>query len=293
MKSEKKRALREIDAPFYTVFQALILSFYSSRLYIDVGKRWKGIGMRYLFLVIILFSLPFNIRVILEVNRFFEEEIVDPIRRIPDLYIRNGKIALDKPTPYFIKNKKEEIVAIIDPTGVTSRIDNKKYPKLTTLITKDKVYYRTPSAQLFFTTTTMPEDRTVYVQSLEKFDNEIFNGTKWIESINLSYLKLLLGVVMASSIIFSLFVIHYISYLLLALMGQFVAKLFFHLTLSYKQSLRLMIVSATPQVVLFMICLACNYYLPGFNYILFILLSTYFCFALLAVRRESHKLVIR
>lgn len=53
--SEQNKVLRKVDAPFYNYWQAIVLSFFSSRLYVDVGKRWKGLGFRYLLLIVFCF----------------------------------------------------------------------------------------------------------------------------------------------------------------------------------------------------------------------------------------------
>ena len=40
-----KNKLKLIDAPVYRYWDALYMSFYSRRLYVDVGKRWRGLGI--------------------------------------------------------------------------------------------------------------------------------------------------------------------------------------------------------------------------------------------------------
>ena len=79
----KKSVLKPIDKPAYSYWSALWKSFYSRRLYVDVGKRWSGFGILYLLLVIALLSLPFYLRVLQSVNQSFQEQIIEPSVKIP------------------------------------------------------------------------------------------------------------------------------------------------------------------------------------------------------------------
>ncbi len=53
--SKIKNKLKPIDAPAYGYWKALYMSFYSTRLYVDVGKRWRGIGLLYLLFFVVVF----------------------------------------------------------------------------------------------------------------------------------------------------------------------------------------------------------------------------------------------
>src|SRR5476651_2545843 len=60
--AKEKNKLKLIDAPVYGYWKALYMSFYSRRLYVDIGKRWHGFGLVYLLLAIAVLSLPFALR---------------------------------------------------------------------------------------------------------------------------------------------------------------------------------------------------------------------------------------
>ncbi|ASQ46101.1 DUF1189 family protein [Legionella clemsonensis] len=289
--AEEKQALRKIDAPLYNYFQAIILSFYSRRLYVDVGKRWKGFGMLYLLLVMFLFTLPFGLRIISDFDTFFEQQLIEPIKQLPPIYIQNGEVSFDKPMPYFIKNESGEVVSIIDTTGAIKSIDD-TYPHLATLITKDKFYYRVPSPQFFFTKQPNKEKDPVYVQPLSKDINQIFDGKTWVESSGLSRVKLVSQLIIYPTIALVFFAIYLVFLLVFALMGQFLARLFFHLTISYKQTARLLAVSLTPQILFLVSGLTLDWLFPGFGLVLIILLAFYFSFAVISLKRESQKLVV-
>lgn len=88
------------------------------------------------------------------------------------------------------------------------------------------------------------------------------------------------------------FAINLVFLLVFALMGQFLARLFFHLTISYKQTSRLLAVSLTPQIVFLVLGLTFDWLFPGFGVVLIILLAFYFSFAVISLKRESQKLVV-
>lgn len=289
--TKEKKVLRKIDAPFYNYLQALVLSFFSSRLYVDVGKRWKGFGILYLLLVIFLFAIPFAFRINVEFNTFFEQQIIEPLKQIPPLYIQNGKVSLDKPMPYLIKNKKGQIVTIIDTTGKVKTIDN-TYPDLTTLITDNKFFYKVPSPQFFFIKDMQQKQAPVFSQSLSENINQVFDGNDWIKSSGIERIKLLSQIIIYPTIALLFFAIFLVFYLVFALMGQLIAKLFFNFSLGYRQACRLLMVSATPQLIVLLLGLTINYMFKGFGLILIGLLIGYFCFAVLSLKRESLKLVL-
>lgn len=287
----KEKALRSIDAPLYKYWQALYLSFFSSRLYVDVGKRWRGIGILYLLLLMFIITLPFALRVTLNFNQYFTDEIIEPLKKIPKLYVQNGKVSLDKPMPYLIKNNRGEVVSIIDTTGTVKSIDG-TFPALSTLITKDEFIYRLPPPQFFFEQTAVQNTSPIYVQPLSTEMNEIFDGKQWVASSGIERARILSIVTLYPTIVLMFFVVYLAFFLAFAFMGQLVAKLFMKFNISYKQACRLLMVSATPQIVVLVVFLTLNWVFLGLGLLLILLLAGYFSFAVLSLKRESSKLVV-
>ncbi|MDI9819282.1 MULTISPECIES: DUF1189 family protein [unclassified Legionella] len=289
--AEQARALRKIDTPLYNYIQALFLSFFSRRLYVDVGKRWKGFGFRYLLLVLLLGCIPFSLQILSELNRFFDEQIIQPLERFPTIYIQNGKVSFDKPMPYEVKNDAGQVVFIIDTTGTIKTIDN-NYPQLMALITEDKVFYRIFVHDFFFAQQMEPSGQLVGVVPLTENINEVFDGKDMINTLGVQKLKIVSQVLLYPSIVLVFFAMYLVFFLAFALMGQFIAKLFYSLTISYKQALRLLTVSATPHILVLLFCLAFDLFFPGFGFLLIVLLLGYYVFAIRSLERESRKLVV-
>ena len=287
---KNKQNLRLIDAPIYRYWQALYLAFYSRRLYVDVVKRWRGYGLLYFLLVIAICAVPLSARIILQFNQFFNEQIVFPLKKLPLLYIQNGNVVFDKPMPYLIKNNKGETVTIIDTTGTVSGM-NKLYPQLTVLITKDKIYFRPPKFQLFLNDPTQQIGESVYIQPISKDTNEVFVGKKWVAASGVLTLKwgaillvypFIIGFVYGMCLVFMLF---------LSFVGQLISIIIFKFKLKLKESCRLLLVAATPQVAIFFALHTVYGPLQGEQALYTILLAAYFSYAVISVKRESKKMV--
>jgi hypothetical protein len=283
------KALRDIDAPWFGYWQALYLSFFSGRLYIDVAKRWKGLGLGYLLLLVAVVSFPFSARLAANFNVFYEQQIIDPIKQIPKIYIQNGVLSLDKPMPYRIKNKEGKVVLIIDTTGRVNAIDSAN-PDLTMLITRDQFFYRLPKPQFFIGGDAKEADNEVYTKPFEKSMNQIFDGEQWVKSAGLGWVKWVSDFMFYPVLVAAFFALHACFFLVLALMAQLSARLFIKQSLSYSQACRLFIVSASPTVFLLFTSLALNLKNSFIGPILLVLMMLYFSFAVFTFKQEGNQI---
>ncbi|VEG90437.1 DUF1189 family protein [Legionella spiritensis] len=287
--SRKGKALREIDKPVYNYWQALVLSFYSNRLYVDVGKRWRGLGLLYLLLLLVIITLPFSLRMTIDFREYFNTQLLDPLKKLPKLYIQNGQVSLDKPMPYMIRNENGAVVAIVDTTGKIKEMTN-KFPALYVLITKDKIIYRLPTPKFYLSQASDDTASPVYVQPISDSANQVFDGSEWANSSGINRLLLLSELTVYPTIVLMFFVIYSAFFLVFAFMAQLIAKLFMKFSLTYRQACRLLTVSSTPQILLLLAALTFNFMFYGFGLLLLILFAAYFGFAVISLKRESHKL---
>ena len=287
--SKKKQALQPVDAPIYSYRQALYRSFYSSRLYIDVAKRWKGLGIVYLLLIIMLGAIPLSIRIIIDFNKYFNQQLILPLKKIPPLYLQNKEISFDKPMPYLIKNNKGEVVTIIDTTGTVTKM-TKAYPHLTVLITKNKLFFRPPKLELFRNSAATDQDPP-YEYALAQGSGEVFVGSEWVQSSGILKLKWLSEFLVYPMMVMFFLSLTLVLMLMLAFLGQLLAHLFFNLKLKFKQASRLLAVSVTPALACFFIFLTANVVLPGLGIFYIALIAIYFCYSLVCLKREYTQLV--
>lgn len=287
----KIKDVRLVDAPMYRYWQAFILAFYSSRLYVDVSKRWRGIGLLYLLLAIAVAVIPLATRVTINFNNYFNERLLEPIESLPTLYMQNGKVEFNEPMPYLIKNRKGEVVAIIDTTGVVQAIEGKEYPQLAVLVTSDKLYFRPPKFQLFVNEPTAGEGEHVYTQSLNKQTNEVFIGKQWVASSGVLKLKYLTDIMIYPVMTCFIFAIYFAFALVLAMLGQTLAHVIFKVKLKFIESCRLFIVAATPQIVLLFLMISLDIILPGYGIVYIAVTAAYFSFAIVSIRKEHKQMV--
>ena len=289
--SKEKNKLKPIDTPVYRYWSALYKSFYSRLLYVDVGKRWRGLGIFYLLLAIAVFSIPFALRMSISLNQSFKEQITDPLSKIPVFYIQNGEVSFDKPMPYLIKNDHGQVVVVVDTTGKINDFPS-EYPYLTVLINKNKISLRAPKLKLFNMTETKPTKGSPLVQDFDKGTNMVFDGKKIAEENaikNLKYFSQFMIYPMIVAMFFSIFIV---TFLVLAFLGQVFSNVFFSFSVAFAQSSRLLAVAGTPMLFLLFLMLTFNSIFQGSGYILLALLIVYYSFALSSLRAESRRMVI-
>jgi len=287
--SKVKNQLKPIDTPVYGYWSALYKSFYSRRLYVDVGKRWKGFGILYLLLVFFLFSIPLFGRMSVGLNQAFKEQIIGPLLKIPVFYIQNGSVVFDKPMPYLINNDKKQTIVIIDTTGKVSDF-TAQYPYLSILINKNQIAFRIPNAQIFpMNTPAAPSKSAPLVRTFDKESNLVFDGKKLVEQNSIAGLKYASQVMLYPIIVTMLFSIFIVFFLVLSLLGQTFSRIFFSFKIKFAASTRLLIVAGTPMLLLLLIILTLNRMFPGVGIILFFLLILYYSYALYALRAESRQ----
>jgi hypothetical protein len=288
--AKQKNKLKLIDAPVYGYWKALYMSFYSRRLYVDVGKRWRGFGLLYLLLVITVFSIPLSLKMGANLTQSFNKQIIDPLLQIPTVYVQNGEVSFDKPMPYFIKNKKSEVVSIIDTTGTIDGF-SEKYPYLTILINKNIIYFKLPKPQLVPELIDQPNTGTPLSQPFGKGANFVFDGKKIVAENSMNKFKYMAQIMTYPVLIAMFYSMFVVLFLVLAFLGQVFSRIFFSFKITFMQSSRMFLVATTPMLLVLMLMLTINKLFPGFGFILMAILTTYFCLAIYSLRAESRQMV--
>jgi hypothetical protein len=132
--------LRGLPVRRYSILHPLLFSFFSGSLYRDVAKNWKGLCFLYLLSLVALCAIPGVMQVRTELSDFLAKEAPMYVKQVPAITISHGKVSLDRPEPYFIRDERTGTVrAIIDTTGRTNTLRGSKAALLltkTTLIVK-------------------------------------------------------------------------------------------------------------------------------------------------------------
>lgn len=110
----------------FSILHPLYMSFYSAELYQDVGRKWKGVGLGYLFLAMALLQLPMAAKIHVGFSKWVATGAGEVVDKIPRIDIRNGEVSTNVETPYYIPQpqdpakrigKTSDYLAVIDLTG--------------------------------------------------------------------------------------------------------------------------------------------------------------------------------
>jgi hypothetical protein len=295
MKKEKSTALVPEKKAQYGYLKSIILSFYSRNLYVDVGKRWHGLGLIYLIIMLTIFTLPMGLKTGYYFNQFFNDELIAPFKNIPNIYIQNGQVNFEKPMPYYVKDKQGQVKIIIDTTGTINGFSS-AFPEMTVLITKNSILYRIPEASFTKSLTTSTSTNNVIKVNKVPLDEnltQVFNGEDWVNQAYIGSIKFFMVFITPILVMSFFFGIMLVLLLIFAFLGQVVAQSFFDLKINFFTSSRLMIVASTPMNLLLLSMLTFQLMIPYIGFLFIIILSVYYCLALFALKRESRKVAIQ
>ena len=117
----------------FSVLKAIPFSFFSRALYADVVKRWQGIGLRYLIVVILISMIPVTMMREHSLNQMMEESGFSDERELfrymvdalPTLVIRNGSVQSEPndPMEVHLPGYLEPLVVIDTTNSQTSLKD--------------------------------------------------------------------------------------------------------------------------------------------------------------------------
>lgn len=253
----------------YSLFEIPILSFFSKDLYKDVGQNWKGIAVFYLLLLLAFCWIFETWAVHIKVSQFIAKETPPFIEQIPEITIRDGKVSINEPEPYFIYDPgTKEIIAIIDTTGQYDSLDN---AEAYLLLTKNKLIGRKSETE-------------TRVYDLSGIDNFFLDQAKVNTYVSIfeSYFPFVFYVF---AVIFS-----FIFRLVLVLMYGGIGFLFCRVAnvrLDYQTLVRLAVIASTPVIILDTVLEVSNVNIPLFWLISLALAMFYLYFGVRANEVQS------
>jgi hypothetical protein len=255
----------------YSVFHVPVLSFFSKALYRDVGLQWKGTGFAYLLLLLAICWIPVIIKHQVIFSNFVDNEAPKIINQIPRITITNGKVSLEEPQPYYIKDPDtDEILIIIDTTGAVTSLENSK---AIGLITKTKGIFKKNDF----------ETRTFDLNNINKFIFDQNKIKRWLNTIK----KILVPVFFPLAVLGS-FLVRIIQLLIYAAIGMLFAY-WCKLKGTYRLFLRLAAAAVTPAIIIKTILGIASIKLPlaGLWYFFCAMAYLFFCVKVIAQAQET------
>lgn len=289
-KHNKPQDVRVLTKPVYGYWQALYLSFFNVSLYLDVLKRWKGLGWKYLALVMVLFSIPLATKVTLGFNRFFDEQVIATFQLLPPLTVQQGSVSLKEPAPYFMKNDFGQVVGVVDPTGQITSLQNRHYPHLSLLITQHEIFYRMPAYQVFRHQNPGRVFEQTFAQKIPSQAYGVVNGDALVKALPFGKLRSLSWIGIYPMLVSLFFTVYAGFFLIIAIFARFISKILLRAPLTYVQTCRLLAVSSTASAACLLFLLSMDWQFAGMGTVLFGMIAVYFSLGGLAYKRDITQL---
>jgi len=122
-------------------FEAWFLSFFWPGLYREVAQKWRGTGFAYLLLLLAICWIPASILVTTAYFEFNKNVLPALIKDFPVVTFTEGKLSIDRPMPYLIKDTLTgKTILIVDTTGKITTLDGKI--DTVALVTQNSLIYK-------------------------------------------------------------------------------------------------------------------------------------------------------
>ncbi|MHB1948893.1 MAG: DUF1189 domain-containing protein [Gammaproteobacteria bacterium] len=251
----------------YNYLQAIIMSFYSPKLYRDVANNWGGGTVLYLFILLVigwsLMMIKFETAINLIATQFSNEFVL----QFPEIIVKDGQIKTPENKPYFIKDiKNKQVIAVVDTSGQYTDLD--KMPGAALLATKDSISYY--------------DDKDNHHIQVQKYPSNINWDLKpeEVKSLVVQFADWLWVAILPIAIFFS-FAYRLIQAVIYACIGKLFA-LIGGIPIAYTKVLKLSLVAITPAFILSIIFSFLELSFHFDNLLFFVVAMAYLVFALLA-----------
>lgn len=215
----------------FSIIHIPALSFFSAELYRDIGLNWKGVGYGYLFLLLVICTIPKMFTLHRNLSAFIDKESPKFVNQIPKITIEKGKVHIDEQQPYYIIiPDSNKVAAIIDTTGQIQSLDN---TDAFVLLTKNKLLSRESETEV----------RIYDLSKAQHFVLEQSTIVRWLDVLKKLLTPLLYPFVLAGSFAFRI-----IQSLIYAAIGLAFAS-WCKTKLSYPALIRLAVTAVTPCII--------------------------------------------
>jgi hypothetical protein len=225
----------------YGILHPFWMAFYAKSLYQDVAKNWKGLGVCYLFLLVVLCTIPSIYRTSQMLTTVVQEEATPLVQQLPTLTFTEAGVSINKPTPYFIKDKKGDVVAIIDTSGKYKDLEK---TKAMFLLTRTQLFFREKPEETKVFDVAAVLQKTGHLSAIQKQFVLTPNDLNQVVEKFKVYGQIATGV---SQVVLR-FIYRFLQVLLYAVVGLLFAALL-KTRLSYGTLVRLSAVALTPTLI--------------------------------------------
>jgi len=243
--------------------QTLTGSFYNPETYRDAVNHKKGNTFAYLFLLVVLCSIPLMIALISGLNNFLKEDGKFIIDQLPEIMFTNGVATMDKESPYFIKSRAGETLFVIDLSDSAGISELQGSAKV--LLTKNKLIAQQKES----------ETRTYDLSKVKSFTLNAQKINDWI-----GYAWIIYIIIFIFMLIF-FYIYRLVQALFNALLGLIISS-FMKVDLDFTSLIYITMVAITPVAILASLIWATDLHVPAKGWLGFILALGYISFGIMA-----------
>ena len=216
----------------YSIYHIPVMSFFSKDLYRDVALQWKGTGVAYLLLLLIICCVPSIVRMYTGFADFVDNEAPKVVSQIPTISIVDGKASIQEDQPYaIIDPDTEKVIIIIDTTGTITSLGE---TEALGLITETDATFKKNAI----------ETRTFSFRDVQDFTLTQERITRW-----LNVARKLVVPVLFPFIVLWFFAFRIVQVLVYAAIGLLFSS-WFKSNMLYLTLIRLAVVAVTPCIII-------------------------------------------
>lgn len=252
----------------YSIFFLPLFSFFSKRLYRDIGWNWKGANLAYLFILLAICWIPSTLSLRNQMLTSLGASELNLLNQVPDLHIENGRTIYPQTKPYFITRANGTPLAIIDTTGSMNFIDD---DNVMALLTETELIVRLGPNQ--FNTLDLSQVSSLHI------NKQILRSWLWTAKKTLAPLSY--GIFLLISYLFTLLFL-----LLISLIGLLISTAA-HASLKFPGVLRIAAAAATPSIILITLTVAVDNATPLAVYTAPVLTVSYLLIGILSCKKHN------
>jgi hypothetical protein len=247
------------------IFRTMILSFYSADIYREAAKRWRDRFFLYLLALVFVLMLIFTCAAVYLYESKVRAEIDYIVMQAPHLVISNGIASMDKPSPYTIKSRDGEAIAIFDMRGDSAIRFDPGRPVV--LVTRDRLY----------TVQKENEYRMYAYTGMDHFELDADIVQNWLK-----FAWVILAILFVIGVIV-LYIYRLLQAVINAAIGMVIAGLL-RVRLDFAQLMAIASVAITPVALAGALVLITGIHLPAKGWIGFFLAIGFLAFGIMANR---------
>lgn len=256
----------------YNSFQAIVMSFYSRKLYRDVVSNWHGSVILYLFLLLAVSWLAMMFVIQPFIKTGADEITTKYILQVPVVTVHSGIASTPENRPYMVKDPDNEVVAIVDTSGQYQNLSSTPVGTKV-LLTKDTIYYYDSSHGVKVTPLSNTLNITLQPEQVKRKIIQ-FSGWLWL-------------LVFPFALVIS-FIYRLAQALVYAVLGKVFAALG-GIDISYSNVIKICLIAVTPAIIIATVLDMCavTFHLEWLFY--FIITMAYVIFGIGANRASNSK----